>query len=72
MNCLWARNQPFCLFARAGSSISGKVLIFSSALDLIESLYNQKGNDLSNPACLNSAIKRLDALDFSDAAPTRS
>jgi len=72
MNCLWARNQPFCLFARVGSSISGKVLIFSSALDLIESLYNQKGNDPSNPAYLNSAIKRLDALDFSDAAPTRS
>lgn len=49
------------------SLISAKLLIFSSALDLIESLYSQKGNDPSNLAYLNSAIKRLDSLDFSDA-----
>lgn len=54
------------------SLISGKVLIFSSALDMIESLYNQRGNDPSNLAYLNSAIKRLDVLDFSDASQIAS
>jgi hypothetical protein len=51
------------------SLVSAKLLIFSSALDLIESLYSQKGNDPSSLAYLNSAIKRLDALDFSEASP---
>jgi hypothetical protein len=51
------------------SLMSAKLLVFSSALDLIESLYSQKGNDPSNLAYLNSAIKRLDALDFTDASP---
>jgi hypothetical protein len=51
------------------SLVSAKLLIFSSAVDLIESLYSQKGNDPSNLAYLNSAIKRLDVLDFSDASP---
>jgi hypothetical protein len=50
------------------SLVSGKLLILSSALDLIESVYNQKGNDPSNLANLNASIKRLDALDFSDAS----
>lgn len=51
------------------SVASAKLLVFSSALDLVESLYNQKGNDPSNLVYLNSVIKRLDALDFSDASP---
>jgi hypothetical protein len=51
------------------SLVSAKLLTLSSALDLIESLYSQKGNDPLNLAYLNSAIKRLDALDFSDASP---
>jgi len=51
------------------SLVSAKLVVLSSALDLIESLYNQKGNDPSNLAYLSAAIKRLDALDFSDASP---
>ena len=49
--------------------ISAKVLLFSSALDQVESLNSEKGSDPSTLAYLNSVIKRLDALDFTDASP---
>ena len=42
--------------------------VFQFVAALLEQ-YNQKGNDSSNLAYLNAAIKRLDALDFSDASP---
>jgi hypothetical protein len=51
---------------------SAKLSLLSSALDLIESQNSQNGNDPATVANLNSSIKRIDPVDFSDGTPVAS